>query len=73
MILLQGVWFLLGMCLQCTVSKSNFHSGVMFGQRVVTPEISFRPHEANRVRSRKNMKHINLGKSMENGEISDGT
>ena len=59
MILLQGVWFLLGMCLQCTASKSNFH-GVVFRQRVVTPEISFGLHDANLVRSRNIMKQIFL-------------
>ena len=75
MILLQGVWFLLGMCLQCTVSKSNFHSGVVFRQRVVTPEISFGLHEANLVRSRNIMKHIfhsgvRFGKRVVTPEIS---
>ena len=53
--------------------KHTFHSGVMFGRRVVTPESSFRLHEANRVHSRNIMKHIILGKKMENGEISDST
>ena len=76
MILLQGVWFLLGMCLQCTVSKSSFHSGVVFRQRAVTPEISFGLHEANLVRSRNIMKHIFLhsgvmfGKRVVTPEIS---
>lgn len=72
MILLQGVWFLIGVCLQCNISKSHFHSGVMFGQRVVTPDISFRLYEANLVRSRNIMIRIILEKSMENGGISDG-
>ena len=45
----------------------------MFGQKVVTPEMSFCLHETNRVRPRDIMKHIILGKSAESGEISDGT
>ena len=45
----------------------------MFGQKVVTLEISFCLHGTNRVRPRDIMKHNILGKSAESGEISDGT
>ena len=72
MILLLGVWFLLGICLHGAVAKSHFLSVVEFGQGLITTKVLYLEQEVSLVRCRKLVDHIYLEKCIDNEEITNG-
>ena len=72
MILLLGVWFLLGICLQGAVAKSHFRNDVEFGQGLITTKLLFLEQEVSLVPRLKLLKQIYLEKCITNEEITDG-
>ena len=72
MILLLGVWFLLGICLQGGVAKSHFRNDVEFGQGLITTKLLFLEQEVSLVPCLMLLEQIYLEKCIANEEISNG-
>ena len=72
MILLLGVWFLLGICLQGAVAKSRFRDDVEFGQGLITTKFLFLEQEVSFVPCLKLLEQIYLEKCIANEEITNG-
>ena len=72
MILLLGVWFLLGICLQGAVAKSRFRDDVEFGQGLITTKFLFLEQEVSLVPCLKLLEQIYLEKCIANEETTNG-
>ena len=72
MILLLGVWFLLGICLLGAAAKSHFRTDVEFGQGLITTKFLFLEQEVRLVPCLKLVEHIYLEKCIANEEITNG-
>ena len=72
MILLLGVWFLLGICLHGAVAKSHIRTVVEFGHGLITTNVLFLEQEVSLVHCRKLVEHIYLEKCIDNEEITIG-
>ena len=72
MILLLGVWFLLGICLHGAVAKSHIRTVVEFGHGHITTSVLFLEQEVRLVHCRELVEHIYLEICIHNEEITNG-